>query len=158
MWTCKPGRSHWSHTGQISRGTCFCSLCSSHTWKKHKNQTPPGQLEMNVREITCEHLLIIYLIDSLKMSLDQVCEIEDVVVVVFIDVRFWEPCPSWTKLNIHTFELFFLNIQIPRCVRHSWHIKHIFSLWVSHVTNIKFWLARKVLASRLNNVNQVTSL
>ena len=68
-------------------------------------------------------------------------------------VRFWEPGPSWTKLNIHTFELFFMNIQIPTCVRHSWHIKTYFLSWVSHVTNIKFWLARRVSDSRLNNVN-----
>ena len=74
------------------------------------------------------------------------------------NVRFWEPGPSWTKLNIHTFELFFMNIQIPTCVRHSWHIKYICSLEFSHVTNIKFWLARRVSDSRLNNVNQVTPL
>lgn len=49
-----------------------------------KHHLDPGQLEVDVSQVPREHLLIVNLIDLLKMSLNQVCEVGDVAVIVFI--------------------------------------------------------------------------
>ena len=55
----------------------------------------PGQLEVDVRQVSGEHILVVDLIDFFKMCLNQVSEVCDIAIILFIQ-RFIYPCKHFT--------------------------------------------------------------